>query len=267
MNKTTKAFTGVVLAADRGPSDPVARAAGAPCKSLVHLGGRPMVLRVLDTLAEAREIDSLIVCGPSKSFLPHEPELLARITAGRVSWIQPQSTPSSSAHQVLDSLSHEAPVLVTTADHAFLNANIVDYFCCKARAAGCDVVVGLASHEEVMRAYPQTRRTATRLRDGGFCSCNLFAFLTPRARRAAEFWKKCERNRKRPWRMMGVIDWAVALRYLLGKLSLKEGLGRLSTRMNVKAGAVILPFPEAAVDVDTVSDWRIVEEIIAGRAL
>ena len=66
---------------------------------------------------------------------------------------------------------------------------------------------------------------------------------------------------------MGVIGWTVALRYLLGKLSLLEGLGRLSTRMNVKAGAIILPFPEAAVDVDTVSDYRIAEEIIAGRAL
>ena len=66
---------------------------------------------------------------------------------------------------------------------------------------------------------------------------------------------------------MGAIGWVVVLRYLLGKLSLQEGLGRLSTRMNVKAGAVILPFPEAAVDVDTVSDWRLVEEIIAGRVL
>ena len=267
MNEITKPFTGVVLAADRGPGDPVARTAGAPCKSLVNLGGRPMVLRVLDALVEAREIDSLIVCGPSEAFLPHEPELLALITAGRVSWTQPQATPSSSAYQVLDSLSHEAPVLVTTADHAFLSAKIVDYFCCQARAADCDVVVGLASHEEVMRAYPQSRRTATRLREGGFCSCNLFAFLTPHARRAAEFWQRCERNRKKPWRMMGAIGWVVVLRYLLGKLSLQEGLGRLSTRMNVKAGAVILPFPEAAVDVDTVSDWRLVEEIIAGRVL
>jgi len=38
-------------------------------------------------------------------------------------------------------------------------------------------------------------------------------------------------------------------------------------RMSVKAGAVILPFPEAAVDVDTVRDWRIVEEIIGGGAI
>jgi len=267
MKKNPNPFTAVVLAADRGAGDPVARTVGAPCKSLVPLGGRPMVLRVLDALGEARETDALMVCGPSKAFLPHDQELLALITAGKVSWAQPQATPSASVYEVLDSFGNETPVLVTTADHAFLNAEIVDYFCCEARAADCDVVVGLASHDEVMRKYPQTRRTATRLREGGFCSCNLFAFMTPHARRAADFWQKCERNRKKPWRMIGAIGWTVAFRYLLGKLSLHEGLERLSKRMSVKAGAVILPFPEAAVDVDTVRDWRIVEEIIGGRAI
>jgi hypothetical protein len=226
-----------------------------------------MVLRVLDTLAEAREVDSLAVCGPSEGLLVQEPELLSRINAGKIRWIPPQATPSASTYHVLEGLSPDVPSLVTTADHAFLNAEIVDFFCSKARASGCDIVVGLASHAQVMRAFPQTKRTSTKLSDGGFCSCNLFAFLTPRARNAAEFWRKCERNRKKPWRMMRVIGWQVVVRYLLGTLSLEEGLRRLSARMNVKAGVVILPFPEAAVDVDTVSDLRIVEEIIAGRVL
>ena len=226
-----------------------------------------MVLRVLDTLAGAREVDSLAVCGPSEALLAQEPELLSRINAGKIRWIPPQATPSASTYHVLEGISPDVPALVTTADHAFLNAEIVDFFCSKARASGCDIVVGLASHAQVMRAFPQTKRTSTKLSDGGFCSCNLFAFLTPRARNAAEFWRKCERNRKKPWRMMRVIGWQVVVRYLLGTLSLEEGLRRLSARMNVKAGVVILPFPEAAVDVDTVSDLRIVEEIIAGRVL
>jgi hypothetical protein len=37
--------------------------------------------------------------------------------------------------------------------------------------------------------------------------------------------------------------------------------------MNLKAGAVMLPFPEAAIDVDKVSDWRLVEKIVSGRNL
>lgn len=267
MKTRTKAFTGVVLAADRGPDDPVARAAGVPCKSFVPVAGRPMVLRVLDALNEAREIDHRMICGPAQGLLSREPELQALIASGEIGWIQNQATPSLSTSLALDSFLHNTPVLVTTSDHALLHYEIIDYFCHEARNAGCDVVVGLASHERVIRAFPETKRTATRLRDGSFCSCNLFAFLTPRARKAAVFWQKVEGNRKRPWQMIRVIGIAVVIRYLLGMLSLDEGLRRISNRMHLEAGAIILPFPEAAVDVDTLGDWRLVEEIVKRRAI
>jgi hypothetical protein len=55
------------------------------------------------------------------------------------------------------------------------------------------------------------------------------------------------------------------LRYLLGQLTLSEGLERISHRMKLRAGAVIIPFPEAAVDVDSVDDWRLTESIVASR--
>jgi len=53
------------------------------------------------------------------------------------------------------------------------------------------------------------------------------------------------------------------LRYLLGRLTLEEGLQRLSRRLDLRIGAVILSHPEAAVDVDTVQDWHLVETIAA----
>ena len=37
--------------------------------------------------------------------------------------------------------------------------------------------------------------------------------------------------------------------------------------MKLKAGAVIIPFPEAAVDVDSVDDWWLTESIVSGRSL
>jgi len=55
------------------------------------------------------------------------------------------------------------------------------------------------------------------------------------------------------------------LRYLLGQLSLTEALERVSRRLGFKAGAVIIPFPEAAIDVDSIRDWKLVEEIVANR--
>jgi molybdopterin-guanine dinucleotide biosynthesis protein A len=258
-------FTALVLAADRGPDDPVARAAGVSCKCLTPVNGSPMVFRVLNALDASREIGWKILCGPPESILDQEADLRGLIAAGKVKWFANQATPSSSAYYVLQTLPDEVPVLLTTADHAMLSDRVVDYFCSGARATGCDVVVGVARHELVLKAYPQTRRTATRLEDGAYCGCNLFAFLTPRARRAADFWRRVEAQRKSPLRMIRVLGWGAVSRYLMGRLSLDEALKRVSRRLGFKAGAVIMPFAEAAVDVDSVEDWKLVERLAAEK--
>ena len=265
MNDSQQKFTAVVLAADRGPDDPVARAAGARCKSMAPIDGTPMVLRVLDALSESTAINARILCGPAQSIVDLEPDLDARIRSGEVGWMANLQTPSTSAYQVLQSLPEQTPVLLTTADHAMLSARIVDYFCTNARGTGCDVVAGVARHEAVTKAYPRTQRTATRLQDGSYCGCNLFAFLTPRARRAADFWRQVETQRKKPLRVIRVLGVMAVLCYLLGKLSLADALERVSRRLGFKAGAVIIPFPEAAIDVDSVADWELVQEIVSNK--
>ncbi len=256
-------FSAVVLAADRGPADPVAAAAGTPCKALVPVGGRLMVLRVLDALAQAREVDRRILCGPP--LLAENPEVAALLAAGAVERKESLDTPSRSTASVLAALPETVPVLVTTADHPLLTPEMVDHFCREARASGCDVVAALARYEMVVQALPETRRTVTRLRDGAFCGCNLFAFLTPRGRTAAAFWRKLENLRKTPLRMAAALGGWTVLRYLSGRLSLPAALAHLSRKMGVRAGVVLLPFAEAAVDVDKVEDWRLAEAILARR--
>ncbi len=256
-------FSALVLAADRGPDDPVARAAGVPCKSLTPIGGIPMVFRVVDALQASREVAAINLCGPPESILNQADRLRDLVASNNVKWFANQATPSTSAYHVLQQLPDGVPVILTTADHALLNPPIIDYFCRHARESGCDVVIGIARHEKVIRAYPQTRRTATRLADDAYCGCNLFAFLTPRARIAADFWRQVEAQRKRPLRVIRILGWTAVLRYLMGQLSLAEALKLVSDRLGFKAGAVIMPFAEAAVDVDSVNDWEIVEKIIA----
>jgi len=267
MHGQVAAFTAVILAGDRGPDDPVVEAAGVSCKPLIPVGGIPMVLRVVASLEEAQEIGSIVLSGPPQVAVDQEKDLRSRIASGKIGWQDNQPTPSSSAYQVLKSLPDQTPVLLTTADHALLTAKIVDYFCSEARSTGADVVVGLTQHDLVMRAYPNTRRTAIQLRDGVYCSCNLFAFFSPRARDLAYFWRKVERQRKRTLRLMSAFGWINLLLYLLKRPSLEEGLERISKRMGLRAGAVILPFPEAAVDVDTINDWQLVESIVSDQTL
>ncbi len=265
MKSAEQAFCAVILAADREMNDPVAEAAAVSCKALAPVAGRAMVLRVLDALAEAREVDARILVGPAMASVEQNAELASLISTGQVRWSTPKHSPSSSAFNVLQTLPNDVPVLLTTADHALLSSAMVNHFCTMARSSGCDVLAGVARHELVAEAFPGSRRTVTRLKDGGFCGCNLFAFMTPKARIAADFWRKVEKERKKPLRVVKVMGWMAVLRYLFGQLTLNQALSCLSQRMNLRAGVVQMPFAEAAVDVDKVDDWHLVESILTAR--
>lgn len=265
MKSSDQPFSAVVLAADRESEDPVAQFAAVSCKALVPVSGREMVLRVLDTLAGAAETGTRLLVGPSITSIEQHTELSRLVRSGQVQWFAPKDTPSSSAFSVLQGLPEDTPVLLTTADHALLTTEMVDYFCNEARKSGCDVLAGVVRHELVAEAFPETKRTVTKLSDGGYCGCNLFAFLTPQARMAADFWRKVEKERKKPLRIIKVIGWTTVLRYLLGRLSLEQALSQLSKKMHLKVGVVRMPFPEAAVDVDKVDDLILVESILAKK--
>lgn len=256
-------YIAIVLAADREGLSPVAGAAGVSCKALAPVAGRPMLERVLSALAQAREVERSLVCGPSASIVAQEPALQQLLGPAQVGWIEPEASPSLSVLAALEHLPEDAPVLLTTCDHALLISEMVDYFCSKARSLGTDAVVGLAHHQEVSVRFPTTRRTAYRFSDGGYCSCNLFALCTAQARQAPLFWRQVEQLRKRPLAMLRQLGPATVTRYLLGRLSLNQALDSLAPRLNCSAGAVLLPWAEAAIDVDSAEDWQNVQEIAA----
>jgi GTP:adenosylcobinamide-phosphate guanylyltransferase len=261
MTKTASPFTAIILAGKRPGLDTVAEAAGVACKSFAPIGGRPMVHRVLDALAAARHIGPLILCGPPPSLIEQEPELKARLETGEVKWVASHATPSLSTYHALQAFPDDKPVLVTTADHALLTPQIVDYFCDKSLRLRCDVAAGLTEYDGVMAAFPKTRRTAIKFKNGAYSGCNLFGFLNSHSDRAAQFWRRIEKERKKPLRMMRILGWWTIVQYLLGRITLENGLEKLSNKMQVSVRTVMLPFPQAAIDVDTVDDWHFVQRL------
>lgn len=265
MGTEQQLFRAIVLAADREASNPVAAAAGVRCKSLAPVNGTPMIFRVLEALSSSTAIENALLCGPTKIIVDQEPELHECIASGKAAWMENQATPSLSAYEAMKSLPESAPILLTTSDHALLTTEIVEYFCGEAQASGCDVVAGVARRETVMNAYPQTSRTAYQFRDGAYCSCNLFAFLTPQSRTVPSFWRQVEQQRKNPFKVIRILGWMTVLRYLAGRLTLIEAMERLSQRLGCRAGIVVMPYPEAAIDVDSAGDWNFVQQIAAKK--
>lgn len=259
--------TAIVLAADRQVPDAVAEEAGTRCKALAPVAGIPMLHRVLQALWDSTLVDRIILCGPPQDVIEATPELQERLRSPGIAWVACAGSPSASALNGFAAIPPERATLLTTADHALLSPSMVRFFLRQARAGNWDLAVAVAEHRAVLARFPGTRRTAIRLRGGPFCGCNLYAFLTPRGRRLAELWHRVEQERKRPWRIVArLLGWRSMVGYALGRLTLEQALQRLSRRLGVRIGAVVLPYPEAAVDVDTPADRHLAAAVLSERA-
>lgn len=259
-------FNALVLASDRTQDDAVALFAGVSCKAAAIVGGVPMLLRVLNALAPIPGLERIVVMGPTAAALAASTPLSVGLKRDRVIRFEPEASPSRSAGAGLRALGMDAPVLITTADHALLTSRLAGEFMAAARVSGADLAVGLVRFAGVQAAFPGVRRTVLRFQDDAFCTCNLFAVLTPAGSRVIDSWVRVEQQRKHPARLVaGILGAGAVLRYLLGMLTLEEALSRASQRLGTRIAPVILNDPEASVDVDTPDDLLRVEAILAKR--
>lgn len=260
MNAMPK-FDCLLLAADREGHNPVAQAAGVPCKSLALIEGKPMLMRVLKALEQCPTIGRCLLLGPAWEILANHP-IVSLLKTPRLEWIAPEPSPSLSVLAGFSRIPEDRPILLTTADLAFPATWIFEDFCSQAAAGGGDVAVGLIPYPEVVARYPKARRTILKFADGSFCTCNLFAFLTPKGRRLVEFWRQLEQERKRPWRLILALGTLALVGYLLGRLRTQELARRVEKKLGLKVNFVILPYPAAAIDVDTEDDLRLVRKLL-----
>jgi len=256
----------IVLAGDRTKADALIEASDGDCKAMIDIDGLPMVRRVLNALRAAQLVNSITLSGPEASETAKDEVLTQWIDSGEVGWLEPSASPSISAFSVMQTIPPDEPILLTTADHPLLTQEIVDAFGRQSLADDVDVAVGLAPHALVTEAYPGIKKTVLHFSDGDFCGCNLFAFLTPEGRRAARFWRKIERQRKKPLVVISLLGWWAVIRYRLGLLSLEEALAKLGKRLGLRIRAVILPYPNAAIDVDSIADLVLVRGAVEKAA-
>ena len=258
-------FSALVLAASRGPDDPMAKATGVAHKCLVRTAGVPMLCRVLDALAASASVARIAISIDDPAVLESAP--IADAMIGReVTVLRSAATASRSVLAAAAALADPFPLLVTTADSALLDGATVDLFCREALAGGAKLAAGLAPAAVILRDYPAAKRTFLKFRDDGYSGCNLFALTEPAALDAVRFWAGIERHRKRPWKLVGAFGPVSLLLFLARRLSLDDAMARASKVLGVPVAAVKIPIAEAAMDVDKPADLILVEEILARRA-
>lgn len=242
----------LILAGSRGGMDPVAAYAGVRHKALIELQGLTLLARVAGALRDAGAERIAVSCS--------DEAVHAAAAALGLEVLDAAAGPSLSVLAAAERLG--TPLLVTTADHALLQAAWITRFLADI-PRDADVAALVAPREVVEAAAPGTARTWLKLADGHWSGCNLFYLANPAALAAVAFWRRLEAERKRPWRMARLLGLSTLARYALGRLGLSDAAVRLGAQAGVRAAVVATPFGLAAVDVDKPADLDLVRAIVA----
>jgi hypothetical protein len=251
----------IVLAGERPGGNALAQHLGLASSVLVDVAGQTSLRRVMETLAVSSSVEGGRLCGPDATIVHDSEEVQQILEQSSLTWCPPEAGPAESVLATLATIP-ERPVLLTAADHALLTPEIVDTFCNLTLLSDADFIVGLVPYARVREAFPDSKRTVLKFADGEYCGSNLFMIRTAEGARLLEFWKTIAQHRKKPWRMAREIGIGTLFRYLSGRLTLADTLARISEKAGCRVGHVEVLAPRAAVDVDSVADHELAEQIL-----
>jgi GTP:adenosylcobinamide-phosphate guanylyltransferase len=252
-------FTAILLAGSRPGRDAFAESFGTDLKALIPIGGEPMVRRPVRALLESECVGNILI-------LSQASERIAAVLpdGARISVRESRGTIAETMLALFDDEALRWPLLVTTADHALLDAATIDEFC--TAAAHADVAIGVVERTKLLVRLPQTRRTWLKFRGGAYTGANLFALRSPGVRPAVELWRSVEQDRKKAWRVIALLGPVMLAAVVLRLVSLDTVLARLGRKLGLTIKAARLSNPLAGVDVDKTDDHALAEAILKGEA-
>jgi CTP:molybdopterin cytidylyltransferase MocA len=249
----------IILAAGRGPADPMAKAFGVEHKCTISIAGKPMLSWVLQALRASALRKPFVVVIDNL-----EAAQTASSNAKDIEVISAATSAPASAIKAIAHINH-LPTLITTGDHPLLTPAMVNTMIASAQSSNADICVGLATADTISAAYPETKRTYFNLGGTRVSGCNLFTVQSKAGLKLLERWQDLERNRKKPWKLIAAFGIKPILWYALGQLTPERAFGHISKTLGIVVCPVFLPFAEAAIDVDKPSDHALAEKILKQR--
>ena len=230
---------------DPDKQDRVSAAAGVAHKSLVPLVAMPMAWHVVQALAESDRIGEVVVVGLEPGeiefgvpvhHVPNQPNLWASQNAG--------------LRKLRDLNPDDRYVIALSADIALLTGRIVDSFIEACEPFEHDVYWGIVRKEVMLTAFPNSRRTYLPLREGSFCSSDLYLGRLSAGFHIQERIRYFIDNRKNVLALVWKLGLPTMVKFLLRRLSIADILDVAYRIAGVRGGPVVLPLAEAGMDVD-----------------
>ena len=225
--------------------DRVSAAAGVAHKSLVPLVGMPMAWHVVRALTESDRIGEIVIVGIGPDeidfgvpvhHVPNQPSLWASQNAG--------------LRKLRELNADDRYVIALSADIALLTGKIVNRFIEACEPFEHDVYWGIVRKDVMLAAFPESRRTYLPLREGSFCSSDLYLGRLSAGFHIQERIRYFIENRKNVLALVWKLGLPTMVKFLLRRLAIADIVDVAFRIAGVRGGPVVLPLAEAGMDVD-----------------
>ena len=230
---------------DPDKPDRVSAAAGAAHKSLVPVAGMPMAWHVVQALAESGRVGEIVVVGLEPDeidfgvavhHVPNQPNLWASQNAG--------------LRKLRELNPDDRYILALSADIALLTGQIVNAFIKACEPLTSDVYWGVVRKDVMLAAFPDSKRTYLPLREGSFCSSDLYLGRLSAGFHIQERLRYFIDNRKNILAQVWKLGLPTMVKFLFRRLGIADIVDIAYRIADIHGGPVVLPLAEAGMDVD-----------------
>lgn len=224
-------------------------------KALTGFKGRPLIEYTINALVNSGMIDYILVVGNKNALTP--------VIGNNVDTIIEQE------NDILDNLikstyhfNDEKNVIVATCDIPLITSDSINYFIDKALNLKVDLCYPIIEKSAYMAKYPDARRTYVILKDGEFTGGNLMMINPHKIKAVENQIRFLIDNRKNPLKMARALGVLITLQLLLKRLTIKKIETYVQKKFNMRARALIIPYPEVGSDIDKAEDIEILEKYV-----
>lgn len=243
----------VVLAGDRKEDRQLE---GVGNKALLSIEGRPMVSYVIDGLKASPYIGQISIVGPATDLRAHLGDKVDHYFDQSVSLFD-------NLRLGLQPFEKDDRVLLVSSDIPLISGEMISDFIEKSQKREGDLCYPIIEKAANEYHFPGIDRTYVRLREGSFTGGNIIYIRPAILDRCEGFARRLIDLRKRPFKISRLLGSSFLISLAMGRLTIGKLEARFSEILDIRAFAIITPFPELCNDVDKASDLYIVNDYLS----
>ncbi|HBT20692.1 MAG TPA: hypothetical protein DEA47_04960 [Peptococcaceae bacterium] len=246
-----------VVLAGGSTSKKLRKHTGVESEALIPIGEHLMVEYVVKALEKTKFIDRIALVGPVKDLEKKYAQ------SSRVELVEAGSTAVKSVLNGVRAVGFTEYVVIASSDIPLISPDaLTDFIETCIKKGEADLYYPIIEKRVSESKFPGAHRTYVRLVEGTFTGGNVFLVRPEIIEPRVEIAEKLIALRKSPLALCRLIGFSFIIKYLMGKLTLREAEEKFSQLLEIKGMAVQCNYPEIGMDIDKPSDLELVEQVL-----